>query len=100
MRTAPVRPQLHLFVCANRRAADDPLGPGCSAHGDAVYGALKNEVARRGIHREVWITKTHCLGICPKQGATLASYPAGHIVIDVQAADAVGVLERESRGRP
>lgn len=93
MRTAPIHPRLHLFVCANRRAADDPLGAGCSAYGDAVYSALKDDVARRGIHREVWITKTHCLGICPKRGATLAVYPAGTILMEVEAAEAPALLE-------
>lgn len=93
MRTAQQSPRLHLFVCANRRAADDPLGAGCSAYGDAVYGTLKDEVARRGILREVWITRTSCLGLCPKRGATLAVYPAGKLLLDVEASDAVGLLE-------
>ncbi len=35
---------------------------------------MKEEVATRGLVRDVWITKTHCLGVCPKQGATVARY--------------------------
>lgn len=68
-------PSLHLFVCGNRRT-DSPLGPGCGANGDAVYDAMKAEVAKRGAVTDVWVTKTHCLGICPKQGATVAVYPS------------------------
>ena len=74
MRDAPY-PQLHLFVCAHRREGS-PLGPGCGERGDELYDALKREVAQRGAHATTWITKTHCLGICPKQGATVARYEA------------------------
>ena len=76
MRVAP-GPKLHLFVCANRRVAG-PLGAGCAERGDAVYDALKREVSARGAVASVWITKTHCLGICPKRGATVARYGSGH----------------------
>lgn len=90
MQRAALRPTLHLFVCGNRRAPDDPLGPGCSDRGDAVYVALKNEVAKRGVHREVWVTKTYCLGICPKRGATVARYSQAlhEILTEVEPTDA------------
>lgn len=67
---------MHLFVCANRREGS-PLGPGCAERGDALYDALKNEVAARRMVTEIWVTKTHCLGICPKRGATVARYGVG-----------------------
>lgn len=67
---------MHLFVCVNRREGS-PLGPGCGERGDALYDALKNEVAAQRKVTEVWVTKTHCLGICPKRGATVARYGAG-----------------------
>ena len=94
MRAAPsAPPTLHLFVCANRRQGS-PLGPGCGERGDAVYEALKAEVAARGEHVTTWVTKTHCLGICPKRGATVARYP-GHeqpIVTDVEPSDVNALL--------
>src|SRR4051794_3866186 len=91
MRAAPA-PRLHLFVCANRRVGS-PLGPGCAERGDALYDALKAEVAARGAHASIWVTKTHCLGICPKQGATVARYPsAAPIVSDVEVADVEALL--------
>jgi (2Fe-2S) ferredoxin len=68
-------PRRHLFVCANRREGS-ALGTGCSERGEALYAALKREVAERGLVRDVWVTKTHCLGICPKAGATVARYPS------------------------
>jgi hypothetical protein len=110
VRVSANAPALHLFVCANRRS-DSPLGPGCSAHGDAVYDALKHEVAARGRVRDVWITKTHCLGICPKAGATVARYSAAPtdlmpspssdpILMEVTPADAPGLLETSGGARP
>lgn len=94
-------PRVHLFVCANRREGS-PLGPGCGAHGDAVYDALKQEVSARRLVTEAWVTKTHCLGICPRHGATVATYPsgqptrsedAGPLRCEVEASDAGALLD-------
>jgi len=99
MRAAP-QPRLHLFVCANRREGS-PLGTGCAERGAALYDALKSEVARRGTVTEIWVTKTHCLGICPKHGATVARYPAGglatsdSILSDVEVSDVPALLAGE-----
>jgi hypothetical protein len=99
MRAAP-RPRLHLFVCANRREGS-PLGPGCADRGEALYAALKSEVARRGNVAEVWVTKTHCLGICPKHGATVARYPATDpILSDVEVADIPALLGEQLPASP
>ena len=83
-----IRPRLHLFVCANRRTGS-PLGPGCGEHGEAVYNALKATV--RDVAR-VWITKTHCLGICPKHGCTVARYPQQTILTEVTPEDVPTLL--------
>ena len=96
MRDAPA-PRLHLLVCANRREGS-PLGPGCGDRGDAVYDALKREVAVRGRIATTWITKTACLGICPERGATVARWPANAglpsspIVTEVVPADIAQLL--------
>jgi predicted metal-binding protein len=91
MRAAP-SPRLHLFVCANRREGS-ALGPGCGERGDALYDALKAEVAARRMFTEVWVTKTHCLGICPKRGATVARYPGNGIIrADVEVDDVAELL--------
>jgi (2Fe-2S) ferredoxin len=58
-----------------------------------LYDALKAEVASRRAFSEVWVTKTHCLGICPKRGATVARYPGnGTIRADVEVDDVAELL--------
>ena len=95
MRDTPLVPKLHLFVCANRRPADDPLGAGCGDAGDAVFAALKHEVSARGAYRAVWVTRTYCLGICPKRGCTVAAYAPGErrIIAEVEARDAAALFQ-------
>lgn len=78
---------MQLFVCVNERPPDDPLGPGCGQRGLAVYDALKQEVAARGEVSGVWVTRTHCLGICPAQGCTVALAPQGRVFREVVPAD-------------
>jgi (2Fe-2S) ferredoxin len=94
MRIAPTAPRLHLFVCANRRT-DSSLGTGCAEAGDAIYDAFKEEVSARGRFADIWVTKTHCLGLCPREGATVASYPAGRIFTEVYASEARKLFARE-----
>ena len=94
-----IRPSLHFFVCANRREGS-PLGPGCGDHGEAVFAAMKNAIGADV--RRTWVTKTHCLGICPKRGATVARYGdelAPVVVTDVTPAD-VPELFRARTCRP
>ena len=94
MRPVP-SPRVHLFVCANRREGS-PLGAGCGERGDAVYAAMKEEVARRGRVVDVWVTKTHCLGICPKSGCTVARHPGAApsaIIADVEPSDVASLLD-------
>jgi predicted metal-binding protein len=95
---AVAAPRVHLFVCANRREGSgaSELGPGCGDRGDALYAACKREVSRRGLVTTVWVTKTHCLGICPKHGATVARWPEAKpsaILADVEPEDAAALIE-------
>ena len=93
-------PQVHFFVCANRRDASSPLGAGCGDEGDALYDALKKEVARHGEHARVWITKTACMGVCPKHGATCARYPHSRIFTDARASDAAALYAARDEKTP
>ncbi len=85
-------PRVHLFVCTNRREGS-PLGPGCGVSGDAVYASLKREVDARGLVRDVWVTRTYCLGVCPREGATVARHPGSAIRAEVIASDAPALLD-------
>ena len=80
-------------MCGNTRPEDSPLGRGCGLVGEHVYVALKLKVTRASAHRDVWVTKTNCLGICPKRGATVAVYPVGNIIAGVEASDAEELFE-------
>src|SRR6185503_9424228 len=102
---ATFAPKLHLFVCANRREEGSPLGTGCGDRGEALYDALKGEVSRRGLIARTWVTKTHCLGICPKRGATVARYAgspasAPTILADVEVGDAATLCAEPSSRAP
>jgi (2Fe-2S) ferredoxin len=93
MRPANLVPQVHLFVCVNERDEGAPLGPGCGKNGLAVYDVMKAEIAKRGAYRAAWVTRTLCLGQCPKVGCTVAIYPRQRILTEVEAKDATKVFE-------
>lgn len=88
MQRASLVPKAHIFVCANHRDESNPLGPGCGDRGEALFNELKREVAKRGALATLWVTKTHCLGICPKQGAACALYPKQLIITEAEPSDA------------
>ncbi len=97
MRTA-TSPRLHFFVCANRRLPTDPLGTGCADRGEAVYASLKSAVARHGAVATVWVTKTHCLGMCPRRGAAVARHPStSPILTEVEVEDVPRLFEESER---
>ncbi len=96
MRAVPLLPKLHLFVCTNRRPAGAALGPGCGDAGERLFDALKDEVGTRGAFRDVWVTATHCLGVCPEHGATVAVYPRQAIFTEAVAADARALYASEA----
>jgi (2Fe-2S) ferredoxin len=88
MKPSPYRPRVQLFVCANRRAAGDPLGDGCGDRGDAVFAALKARA-----HRGLWVTRTHCLGLCPKTGCTVTVAPQMQSFVEVTVDDVDEILQ-------
>ena len=94
MRDADLRPRVRVLVCVNPSERPDATD-GCGAHaGPAVYAALRSEVARRGLVRDVWVTRTWCLGVCPDVGCTVELQPSGLLLRDVEPEDAPSVLDR------
>lgn len=100
MQKVALVPQVHLFVCANRRASSSPLGPGCGPAGEALFSRLKAEVLGGRAPATVWVTETKCLGICPKRGATVAIYPNQTLLSSVEADDAPRLLARALGAEP
>ena len=63
----------HVFVCVNEREEgnDD-----CKkVKGYEIFRALKDFVMSNGLVRDVWVTKTGCLGFCNDVGTTIVIYP-------------------------
>lgn len=86
-------PARHVLVCVNRRGPDSPLGEGCGARGEGVYETCKRFVSEKGLIRELWVSRTHCLGLCPKRGTTLAVYPDNRWYTEVVPDDVRAILE-------
>lgn len=104
MTPARVTPKVHVFVCAHRRE-DAGLGPGCGTAGDRAYDALAGYVTHARAHRDVWITRTRCLGLCPPRGCALAIYggPRGEASVcglweGVEPDDALTLIKRVAGG--
>lgn len=51
------------------------MGTGCGDRGEAVFERLK-QLQLSGRTR-MWVTRTGCMGFCPKAGASLAYVSAG-----------------------
>jgi (2Fe-2S) ferredoxin len=88
-----VRYRHHVFVCENRRPEDDPRGC-CAAKGsEAIRAALKEEIARRGLKREVRANAAGCLDSCA-DGPTVVVYPEGVWYGHVRVEDVPEIVER------
>jgi (2Fe-2S) ferredoxin len=78
----------HVFVCINERPADNPKGC-CKAKGGVeVRDALKLELKKRGMSKQIRANNSGCLDQCEK-GVTVVVYPeqvwyGGVTVDDVQ----------------
>jgi predicted metal-binding protein len=88
MKAAKFVPVAQVFVCANVRGEGDPLQSACGAHGPALFDALKAVARESGLARDLWVTRTGCLGHCPRDGCAVAVYPEGGQWLDARASDA------------
>jgi len=68
-------------------------GTSCTASGSqSVIGALRAEVARRGLEGEVRVVETGCRGFCA-MGPVMIVYPEGIFYCQVQASDTAEIVE-------
>ena len=62
---------------------------------------MTEERATRGLVREVFITETRCLGVCPERGTTVVVYPESVWYAGVTPPDVAEIVERHLvGGRP
>lgn len=83
----------HVFVCENRRDPDDPRGC-CAAKGSCeLRAAFKEEIARRGLKKEVRANAAGCLDACA-DGPTVVVYPEGVWYSGVRLEDVPEIVEQ------
>ena len=74
----------HVLVCK---------GTGCTASGSgSVYDALKGELERRGLDKEVMLVETGCHGMC-EMGPIVVVYPEGSFYCRVTPEDVPELVE-------
>ena len=87
----------HVFVCENLRAEDDPRGS-CGRKGSAeIRLALKAELKRRGLDRQIRANSAGCLDACAF-GPSIVVYPEGVWYGHVSVADVSEIVERHLVG--
>lgn len=83
----------HVFVCENRRDPGDPRGS-CGEKGSCeLRQALKEELARRGLKKEVRANAAGCLDACA-DGPTIVVYPEGVWYGRVRVEDVPEIVEQ------
>ena len=87
MERSRYQPEQHVLVCVNRRDGSD-LGPGCGPRGEAVYAALRPHASYAR-----WVTRTQCLGICPRDGAAVALYPGSGENVGLHVCESASDIE-------
>jgi len=90
--------RVYLFVCTNRRAADNPKGS-CAAKGsEGVHEALKKELFERGLAKlEARACAASCLDHC-EAGVTVLVEPGHFFYGGVTVADVPAIVDAVSRG--
>jgi (2Fe-2S) ferredoxin len=89
-----------VFVCTNRRAADNPKGS-CAAKGaEEVHAKLKEELHRRGLRGQMRANAAGCLDACPF-GVSVVVYPEGVWYAGVKVEDVETLIDEHLvGGRP
>lgn len=90
----------YLFVCNNRRAEDNPKGSCAAKDSEAVYQALKAEVAARGLAKvEARVCTSSCLDQC-HTGVTILVEPDHFFYGRVTARDVPEIVDGLVKGQP
>ena len=90
----------YLFVCINRRAADNPKGCCAAKDSEEVYRALKEEIAARGLAKlEARVCTSSCFDQCAT-GVTVLVEPDHFFYGRVTVADVPEIVDGLVRGQP
>jgi (2Fe-2S) ferredoxin len=68
--------QRHIFVCTNRRDANNPKGSCANSGGEAICNAFKKELHEHGLRGSMRANSSGCLDQC-SAGPTVVVYPEG-----------------------
>lgn len=83
----------HVFVCTNRRDADNPKGSCAAKNAEAIRDHLKIEAHKRGLKREVRVNNAGCLDACA-EGPSIVVYPEGTWYTVPTIEDAQEIVDR------
>ena len=84
--------QRHIFVCTNRRPADNPKGCCALKGSEAVLERFKEELHRRGLKGRLRANAAGCLDACAF-GTSVVVYPEGVWYGGVQVEDVLEIVE-------
>lgn len=77
------KPKIHLFVCTNNRNGESAS---CAPRiDDTIVTSVKKWVISQGLAKEVYCTKTRCLGFCNSNGGVACVYPNGNFYTNIQS---------------
>ena len=92
----------YLFVCTNRRDAENPKGSCAQKGSEEIVAKLKEALVKRGLFKRIRVCSSSCLDLC-ESGVSIVMEPEhvayGKVTLAdvdaiVDAAAAGGVLER------
>jgi (2Fe-2S) ferredoxin len=89
--------QRHVFVCTNRRPADNPKGSCAEKGSEAVLERFKEELHNRGLKGKMRANAAGCLDACAF-GTSVVVYPEGVWYAGVKVDDVVEIIESHLLG--
>jgi (2Fe-2S) ferredoxin len=84
-------PKGRIYVCVNEKA---PGKAQClSGEGEKCVQWLREEVKRRGLSDDIWVTRTKCQSYCTPNGTVISFEPSHKQYSDVRFEDVPALLE-------
>lgn len=91
--------QKYLFVCLNRRPDGNPKGSCASRGSEAVYAALREQIALKGLHKvEARSCSCSCLDMC-ENGPSICVEPDHVFYVRVKVEDVPEIVQSLATGQ-